>query len=141
MARKKARRSSSLALAPRRSRGAAKHHAPKSGGLGSFATNNPRTGALVAAALLGIAKARGWEIPYLETAGEAGTFALAGYAAENFLGVKHPMVRHATTAFAVIAVHDWFSEHGGADLTKTHKKDTTPATVKGDVEVVGNYRT
>lgn len=125
MARKKHRRSSSTALAPRgRARGIAKHvgSAGRSG-LGMLA-GSQRTSAGAMALLLGVAKARGWEIPYIETLGEAGSIAAGGWAAEHFLGLKHPLVKGLTTAGLVLFLFELGQEKGGEGALKLHKKVT-----------------
>ena len=80
------------------------------------------TGAVLGAAALGIAKAKGIAIPHVETVGEAGSLALAGYLLEKFGIYKARWLRHATTGFACIAVYEMASS-GNVPLLS--KKQTT----------------
>lgn len=75
--------------------------------IGSAASDQKHMiGAVAGAAALGLAKKQGIEIPHVGTLGEAATLALAGYALDKFGIIKSPMLRHATTGFAAIAVYE-----------------------------------
>ncbi len=65
-----------------------------------------RTGAFIVAAGLGLAKAKGYEIPHVATIGEAGTIAVAAWAARKFAGVRSPWVDHIATGAGVIAIYE-----------------------------------
>jgi len=65
-----------------------------------------RTGALMVAAGLGFAKKQGYEIPHVETVGEAGTIALAAFAAKKFGVIRSPWLDHLITGAGVIAIYE-----------------------------------
>jgi hypothetical protein len=121
MARKKARRSSSTALAPRRSggrfRSVARHVASKA------SEEKHMMGALIAAGALGIAEAQGITIPVIGDIGEAATLGLAAYGLDKFGIVKSRMLRHAATGLLSIAVFEFARKTGKGKKEGVHGDD------------------
>lgn len=144
MARKKSRRSS-------HSKAIVRHSAPSRGralarrAVGAVSAEKHRTGALLVAAGLGFAKKQGYTVPHLEVAGEAGTIALAAYAAKKFGLMRSPWLDHLITGAGVIAVYDaistgnipLLSETTKAKKTKTEGRDfhTTGEEIDGGYDV------
>ena len=83
--------------------------------------NKHMTGAIIGAAGLGFAKKQGYEIPHIQTVGEAGSLALAGYLLEKFGIYKARWLRHATTGFACIAAYEMAST-GNIPLLHSQQK-------------------
>jgi len=93
------------------------------------------TGALIGAAALGLAKAKGLAIPHFGSLGEAATLAIAGYALDKTGLYRARWLRHATTGFAAIAVYEMASS---GSIPGFGAAATTPKT-SGDDDIEGGY--